>query len=116
MGEERYADEPGVGGAKPWQVIMTWGVILGVGAIVLTVLAPQLTGQFGTGSAAGVAAPYWVLALYSMVTVGLPPFSAAFIGAAMVMRHIDAHAPAQWGGGIPEGPKPPAVRAETPAD
>jgi len=98
MGEQRAADEEReVGGAKPWEVVLTWGVILGLVGILLAVLGPQL---INGGMGGTTALPIWALGLYSVVASAMIPFSAAFIGAAIVMRFLHPLAPIRRTGAV----------------
>ena len=73
---------------------MRFGVVLGVLGVALIVLGPWVIGNFGVGDSwisaellgiapVGVA----VTTVYSVLTQFCVPFSAALVGAALVMRH-----------------------------
>ncbi|WP_199276422.1 hypothetical protein [Arthrobacter sp. CAN_A2] len=74
---------------------MRWGIILGVVAVALLVLSPVIVANVGTTTLEG-ASPVSTAAtvLVSIIPSVLLPFSAALVGAALVMRHAEALASA----------------------
>ncbi|TJY69015.1 hypothetical protein E4J89_12495 [Arthrobacter sp. CAU 1506] len=69
---------------------MRAGILLGVIAVLMIAFGPLILGNFGTTTViedAPVAMA--VSTTYQLVTATFLPFSAAFISAALVMRHSD---------------------------
>lgn len=89
MGSGTGPEQAGPGRAKHWEVVMTWGVVLGLAAVLLIALGPHLVGDV-LANRDGGSVPTAALTLYSVAGTVLPPFSAAFVGAALVMRHAES--------------------------
>ena len=74
---------------------MRFGVILGITAVALVILGPFIIGNFGVGDSWAATPQPWVTApvgaavstVYSLLVQLCVPFSAALVGASLVMRH-----------------------------
>lgn len=67
------------------------GILLGAIAVLLIALGPLILGNFGTTAVVeGAPVAMAVTTTYQLVTATFLPFSAAFISAALVMRHVDS--------------------------
>jgi hypothetical protein len=76
---------------KMHEVVLRWGIILGVASVLMVVLSPVIIGNFGTFhpvEAAPVATA--VTTLYTVATIAFLPFSASLVAASLVMRHAEA--------------------------
>lgn len=75
---------------------LRWGIVLGVVAVLLPLLSRPIIVNFGTetfASGSTSAALLLTLLLTALPTI-LGMFSAALVGAALVMRHAELVAPA----------------------
>ena len=73
------------------EVVLRWGIILGVAGVLMLVLSPVIIGNFGTFyPTAGAPVAMAVTTLYSVATIALLPFSASLVAASLVMRHAEA--------------------------
>lgn len=78
---------------------MRFGVILGITAVALVILGPFINGNFGVGDSWASTPQPWVTApvgatvstAYSLLVQLCVPFSAALVGASLVMRHNQGH-------------------------
>ena len=74
---------------------MRFGAILGITAVALVILGPFINGNFGVGDSWASTPQPWVTApvgaavstVYSLLVQLCVPFSAALVGASLVMRH-----------------------------
>lgn len=75
--------------------VMRVGVVLGITGAALIVLGPIIIGNFGVGGVSASTTQLWVVApvgmtvstVYSLLVQFCVPFSAALVGASLVMRH-----------------------------
>lgn len=87
---------------------LRFGIILGIAAAALIVLGPFINGNFGVGGLpastrelGGASVGVAVTSLYSILTGLCLPFSAALVGASLVMRHNDRLAADERTGSAP---------------
>ncbi|WP_434993573.1 hypothetical protein [Arthrobacter sp. Ld5] len=84
-----------VAGVRTWEVALRWGIVLGAAAVAILLLSPLIIANVGTMTVEGESAgSTLVTVLVSIVPSVLLPFSAALVGAALVMRHAEALASA----------------------
>ncbi|MHA7281578.1 hypothetical protein [Arthrobacter sp. TMS2-4] len=87
-----------VAGVRTWEIALRWGIVLGALAVALLLLGPVIIANLGTMTVQGASTgSTLVTLLVSTVPSMLLPFSAALVGAALVMRHAEALASAAPG-------------------
>lgn len=73
------------------RMTMRVGIVLGSIGILLIALGPLIIGNFGTTVFMQDApAAMTVMTVYLIATASYLPFSAALVGASLIMRHSDA--------------------------
>lgn len=91
-------------GVRTWEVALRWGIVLGGVAVAFLLSSPVIVAHVGTMTVEGASAgSTLVTVLVSTIPIVLLPFSAALVGAALVMRHADALASAAPGLAVREG-------------
>ncbi len=81
---------------KMHDVVLRWGIILGVAGVLMMVFSPVILGNFGTFhpvEEAPVATA--VTTLYTVASIAFLPFSASLVAASLVMRHAESLAARQ---------------------
>ena len=87
-----------MGEVRTWEIVLRWGIILGAVAVMVLLVSPVIIANVGTMVVEGASAvSTTVTVLVSMLPTVLLPFSAALVGAALVMRHAEALASAASG-------------------
>ena len=91
----RYYQRSVMSERSPAVTTMRFGVVLGIVGAALTILGPFIIRNFGMGDPWASTAQLWGIApvgmavttVYSLLVQLCVPFSAALVGAALVMRH-----------------------------